>query len=1658
MDVRAVRFDGPVLEIEQLGEVEDGDLVVETCITRTLPPALTLEHGLCSIREAMEELKLDPPSSTSGLLRFQVAVPPSAKALHLFCCQPESSQVYPVFFISKDEDQSYKSLLLNETRGVFGSGAAAYFTGPSSHTMNGHSSIKRYLASDSTLITTYGFVDVDFKNEPCSMKHMPGSYYFFIPQIELDERKDVSVLAAMLVWSEASFCTFQEALASLKLSLDQTSSNLPHAMERFGISYLGPTLRKVNIVDSSLVTKVYSYVNSLMATSFAPNSTVLIESTSSHQFCIRLSAVTCVSNNMLDHAARSIQWENLANINSVWASMIIEECVRLGLTYFCMAPGSRSSPLALAAARHPLITCITCYDERSVAFHALGYARGSYKPAVVITTSGTAVSNLLPAVVEASQDFVPLLLLTADRPSELQDCGANQAINQVNHFGHFPRHFYNLPEPSDEVPARVALTALDSAVHYAITVPYGPVHINCPFREPLDSTPKNWDQNCLKGLDTWISNGQPFTKYIKVENSRACTVTQAQIEEVLDLVHGFENGLLVLGELHSEDEIWACLLLARHLKWPVVADMLSGLRLRRVMSSFPEVEDSILFVDHIDHILLSSSFRNWIKIDGILQIGSRITGKRTSQMLERCFPCPYILVDKHSFRHDPSHMITHRIQSSIVIFIDILLKAQNPIKIIRRNYFLQVLNSMVSAELSFQILAEPALTEPQVAHMVSQLLTDDHALFIGNSMVIRDVDFFGHSWSKLTDKLDSLLFDSNLPCQLIRVGANRGVSGIDGLVSTAVGFAMGSNKRIVCLLGDLSFMYDTNGLSLLSQKTSRKPMTIIVTNNKGGAIFSLLPIAQSTEEGVMNKYFYTNHNISLHHLSAAHGIKHVKVQTKNELQDALNESHIQEVDCIIEAESNIPLNSIIHSNLRIFATRVANHAMRTLESCSAPNTASSHLSLCKVQSLDYSSYKIPLRAPLTSTINAEETATSREGFILFLHLEDEVIGLGEVAPLEIHEENLVDVEEQLRLLSHKIEGANITRLLPLLRGSFSSWIWEELGIPPTSIFPSVRCGLEMAILNALAELWSLSLNGILYSQKDVNEISEKSDGVQVCALLDPRGSPEEVASAASALVEEGYTTIKIKVARRHDPLQDASIIREVRKSVGNGIELRADANRKWTYEKAIQFASSIKECNVQYIEEPVQDENDIIRFCEESGLPVALDETLDSCPEDPLEKLANYTHPGIVAVVLKPSMLGGFEKSALVARWAQNQGKMAVVSSTFESSIGLSSYIMFSHYLNLQNYDICKMTRCELTPPVAHGLGTFRWLQEDVTTYPVKIGQNPINGFFEASASDANEYLKKFHINKKIINREFAKEELHKYHLNVDLDGSSHSIKVLDIGQGNDNVVVFLHGFLGSSEDWMAIMKGISGSARCISIDLPGHGESRVKSSNGKAWGQRLSIEVVASIVLKTMEQISSEKVTLVGYSMGARITLFMALKYADKVKGATIISGCPGLRTSAARKRRRAQDDSKARILASYGLEFFLKSWYEGGLWKSLRSHPHFHQVVSSRLQYGDAHSLSRVLSDMSTGRQASLWEDLKHCKVPIALIVGKSDEKFKEIAGRMSSEFPKDSCQIFEIPKSGHAVHLENPLAVARAIRKFSTGFKEEVPDKMEATVKVV
>ncbi|XP_031097286.1 protein PHYLLO, chloroplastic isoform X2 [Ipomoea triloba] len=1486
------------------------------------------------------------------------------------------------------------------------------------------------------------------------MKHEAGSDYFFVPQITLDEVGGTSILAVQLAWNDSSMCNFEEALQTYDASLLQAKHSCCTKSGGCSSKHISSTLGKFNTLEDENIQMVCTPLQ-LVRNYLGPSNVELKEVTCcSSQFFVRLSPSLAIANNMCHcNHLNEVEYikQKWANINFLWASLIIEECNRLGLTYFCIAPGSRSSPLAIAASTHPTTTCIACIDERSLSFHAVGYAKGSQRPAVVITSSGTAVSNLHPAIVEASQEFVPLLVLTADRPPELQDVGANQAINQVNHFGPYVRHFFNLPTPTDDISARMLLTTVDYAVNIATSSPCGPVHINCPFREPLDNSPKTWKPWCLSGLNVWMSTAKPFTRYFQVEHPFECSYADRDMAEVLQVIQMANKGLLLLGAIHGDDDVWAALLLAKHLSWPVVVDILSGLRLRKYIDHFPGIENKVLFIDHLDHLLLSDSVKDWMQADVIIQIGSRITSKRISQMLESCFPCSYIMVDKHPSRHDPLHIVTHRIQTTITRFANCLLKACVPHTGNQWRGFLQVLNTTAAWEISLLINSENSLTEPYVAHILLEAICSESAIFFGNSMPIRDADMYGWNGPECDHNLAIKMGSGS--CHYIQVGANRGASGIDGLLSTAIGYAVGCNKRLLSVIGDVSFLHDTNGLSLLRQKIPRKPMAIVVINNRGGAIFSLLPVANNTARNILDQYFYTTHDVSVRNLCMAHGVKHVQVGSKMDLRDALFASKTQNEDCVIEINSSIDGNASFHSTLRKFTRQAVDHALSSLSRISVSGFLVDGFMLYKVGKMEYSLYRVQLCSPPTSaSASNKSSAFFREGFIISLSLADGGTGFGEVAPLEIHKENLFDVEEQLQFLTHSIEGVTIQQFLPLLKGSFSSWLWHTLGIPPSSIFPSVRCGLEMAVLNAIAASEGSSLLNILHPQ--TVELSGRPLDVKICALLDCIGSPKEIACMAADLVKEGFTALKLKVARHHDPNQDASVVQEIRKKIGGEIELRADANRNWSYEEAIQFAHSVKDYCLQYIEEPVNSEEDIIRFYEATGLPVALDETINNYRENHFEMLSKYTHPGIVAFVIKPSVIGGFENAALVARWAQQLGKNAVISATYETSLGLSAYVQFSRFIDLQNLDILRITSKEENPSIAHGLGTYKWFKEDVSTLPLVTRCNPSYAFMEASVADADRLLKEFQFNQKAIVRSSTNAEVSTYQLKTDLDSVSISINVHEIGESaNNNVIVFLHGFLGTGEDWIPIMKAMSGSARCISIDLPGHGRSKLqdRAGNDVMDESTFSIEAIATILCNLLGKLHFKKVILVGYSMGARIALYMALRCNATVEGAVIISGSPGLTNPVERKMRRAKDDFTASFLVSSGLESFIDTWYAGDLWNSLRCHPHFKNIVSIRLQHDNLGTLARVLSDLSIGRQPPLWEDLKHCKLQLLLIVGERDAKFKTIAQKMHDEINQnatvDCPEMIEIPCCGHAAHLENPLRVISAISQFMRKVKNIV-----------
>lgn len=355
----------------------------------------------------------------------------------------------------------------------------------------------------------------------------------------------------------------------------------------------------------------------------------------------------------------------------------------------CCWSGSRSSPLALTAASHPRSQLTVAIDERSLGFWALGYSRANPGglPAAVICSSGTAVANLLPAVVEASQSNVPLLLLTGDRPYDLRDTGSNQTIDQVKIFGGYTRWASDVCPPSEQLPGRVIVSTVDTAVRFATAAPRpGPVHLNFQFREPLAPSAASWSADrFLQGLQAWQWSAEPYTTVVNPGAAAAAAATSSsgpmmqlsapaewqqqwhggaggspaaaaaaaaaspELHGVLQLLAAARRGLIVVGEQSSAGAAAAAAMqLAAVLGWPVAADILSGLRVGSQQQQNPGGRGTHssgpgqLLLHHFDHVLLggggpAGDLSWWCELqpDVILQLGPRVTSKRINQFMVR---------------------------------------------------------------------------------------------------------------------------------------------------------------------------------------------------------------------------------------------------------------------------------------------------------------------------------------------------------------------------------------------------------------------------------------------------------------------------------------------------------------------------------------------------------------------------------------------------------------------------------------------------------------------------------------------------------------------------------------------------------------------------------------------------------------------------------------------------------------------------------------------------------------------------------------------------------------------------------------------------------------------------------------------------------------
>jgi len=564
------------------------------------------------------------------------------------------------------------------------------------------------------------------------------------------------------------------------------------------------------------------------------------------------------------------------NLNLLQASLIVEECFRNGADTFFLSPGARCTPLTLAVARHPDVRAVQHFDERGLGFAALGYARATGRPGVVITTSGTAVSNLHPAVTEAFMDGQPMLLLTADRPPELRDTGANQSIDQARHFGTQTVWFVDVPCPDISVPPTVILTTVDQALHRARK---GPVQLNCMFREPLGPQADRTDAEAyLLPLGAWPRTRAPYTSH----GVCALDLDELNAVELEDILRANKQVLVIAGGGLTESEALAVEQLCTRRGWPIVSDVTSGLH-------FGPHRHGV--VRHADAILDSRGFPESLEPQLVLQFGPRFLSRRLAQALTDLSLNAWIQITAREGRLDPLHRVTHRFCAEIgraCMQLERLSEGESDPA--WRDRWLRA-DQQVAEAYQEHLDKAHTLTEVGVARAVSRHMPASHGLVLGASMPVRDMNQFA----------------ARNPNR-IHVASNRGASGIDGTLATAAGFARGLNLRTTVLLGDLTCLHDLNSLALLARE--RVPVIVVVLNNQGGGIFNFLPMNDGSEE--FETFLGTPHKWNFEHAAAQFGLPYAKPKNMRDFIETYQEALGTEGSCFIEVQTDRKQNHEHH--------------------------------------------------------------------------------------------------------------------------------------------------------------------------------------------------------------------------------------------------------------------------------------------------------------------------------------------------------------------------------------------------------------------------------------------------------------------------------------------------------------------------------------------------------------------------------------------------------------------------------------------------------------------------------------------------------------------------------------------------------------------------
>ncbi|EEF15914.1 menaquinone biosynthesis protein menD [Actinobacillus minor 202] len=557
---------------------------------------------------------------------------------------------------------------------------------------------------------------------------------------------------------------------------------------------------------------------------------------------------------------------NTSTFNRSWAKVILNAIVRYGVKHICIAPGSRSTPLTLEALQlqqTQQVQCHSHFDERGLGFFALGLAKATHDPVAIIVTSGTAVANLYPAVIETSLTHHKLIVLSADRPTELIGCGANQAIVQPGIFAQYPVESINLPKASEQYSANWLVATIEKAC-VKQQQEGGVIHINAPFAEPLyEADETAISQNpWLKPIQSWLVNSQ--AKWIDSQKIQS----EVSMHENWDYWRT-KRGVVIVGKLPVEQGIgikaWA-----ETLGWCLLTDVQSS-----IDASLP----------YADIWLSNNTVRDrLLQADIVIQFGSQIVSKRVNQFLE-AFQGEFWQVEEYQDYLNP---FAHH-QTRFVAKAHHFLRVHPPLR--QKPWLLEplALSQFCSTFIEKQIGG--GLNEASLAHHLQDVLAIGGHLFIGNSLFVRLVD----ALCKLPEGYP--------------VYTNRGASGIDGLIATIAGIAKGTGQPTVGVIGDISALHDLNSIALLAQ--INQPTILFVVNNSGGAIFDMLPVDQRAKE----QFYRLSHNFEFGQVATMFGIEYIRPFTWADLRAKLKVAYGRKGVTIVEVKVNEQDGSSLYKSL-----------------------------------------------------------------------------------------------------------------------------------------------------------------------------------------------------------------------------------------------------------------------------------------------------------------------------------------------------------------------------------------------------------------------------------------------------------------------------------------------------------------------------------------------------------------------------------------------------------------------------------------------------------------------------------------------------------------------------------------------------------------------